>query len=119
LIELSIIIIVLFAFLSLLFVGATAWKRGSDRAGCIVNLRQVQLAIRGHANINRLDVGDTIVNGHNAIIGSDKFLSALPECPAQGAYSFSGNQVPAYGTLFMSCSLNTLQNHEPELYDSW
>ena len=36
LIELTVVILVLLSLISILFVGARAWKRGSDRAGCII-----------------------------------------------------------------------------------
>lgn len=43
---------------STLFVGARAWKKGSDRAATILNIRNCQQAMRGHQNLNNLKVGD-------------------------------------------------------------
>lgn len=43
---------------STLFVGARAWKKGSDRAAVIMNIRNCQQAMRGHQNLNNLKVGD-------------------------------------------------------------
>ena len=57
LIELTVVILVLLSLISILFVGARAWKKGSDRAGCIMNIRNVQQGVRSFQNIN----------GHNQI----------------------------------------------------
>jgi len=51
LLELTVVILVLLSLIAILFVGARAWKRGSDRAGCIMNIRNVQQAARGHMNM--------------------------------------------------------------------
>ena len=47
LLELTVVILVLLSLISILFIGARAWKKGSDRAGCIMNIRNVQQAVRG------------------------------------------------------------------------
>ena len=39
LLELTVIILVLLSLITILFVGAKAWKRGSDRAACILQHR--------------------------------------------------------------------------------
>jgi prepilin-type N-terminal cleavage/methylation domain-containing protein len=39
LLELTIVILVLLTLVSILFIGARAWKKGSDRAANIMNLR--------------------------------------------------------------------------------
>ena len=44
LLELTVVILVLLSLISILFIGARAWKKGSDRAGCIMQIRNVQLA---------------------------------------------------------------------------
>lgn len=43
---------------STLFVGARAWKRGSDRSAVIMNIRNCQQAMRGHQNMHDLKTGD-------------------------------------------------------------
>jgi prepilin-type N-terminal cleavage/methylation domain-containing protein len=52
LLELTVVILVLLSLLSILFVGAKAWKVGSDRAANVMNIRNVQQAVRGHAAMN-------------------------------------------------------------------
>lgn len=125
LIELSVMILVILTFISILFIGARAWKRGSDRAQCVMNIRNVQLAVRGYANSNDLDSGDYLTllgsNGPpgGAVIGSGNYLEAFPECPGMGLYTIHGNTVPLTGTLYMSCSLSGSQRHEPAIYGTW
>lgn len=125
LVELSIVIIVLLVFLSMLFIGARAWKRGSDRAGCIMNIRQMQMAVRAYSNTNSLESGDYLsllgpagVPG-SAIIGPDNFIESLSTCPGMGLYTLHGNTVPEVGDLYMTCSLSSTDRHEPEFHATW
>ncbi len=62
LLELTVVILVLLSLISILFIGARAWKKGSDRAGCILNIRNVQQAMRGHANMHSLLEGTGVVD---------------------------------------------------------
>lgn len=121
LIELTVVILVLMFLIILLFVGATAWKRGSDRAACTMQIRQVQVAMRSYANINDLTIGTDVspVVLKDELIGSGLFLEAAPICPASGSYTFGGNVIPSVGTLYMTCSLATSDGHVPEGYAEW
>ena len=58
LLELTVVILVLLSLISILFIGARAWKKGSDRSANIMNLRNCQQAMRGHQNMHELKVGD-------------------------------------------------------------
>lgn len=121
LIELTVVILVILSLITILFVGARAWKRGSDRAGCLMQIRQVQVAVRSYANINGHVLGDDVspLSLQTEVIGSGKFLEQTPECPANGAYTFGGNTIPALGTLYMTCSLAASDSHVPEEYAGW
>lgn len=125
LLELSVMILVILTFIGVLFIGARAWKRGSDRAQCVMNIRNVQLAVRGYANSNDLDSGDylTLLGSNGppgaAIIGSGNFIETFPMCPGMGLYTIHGNKVPATGTLYMTCSLSGSESHEPDMYGTW
>jgi prepilin-type N-terminal cleavage/methylation domain-containing protein len=57
LLELTVVILVLLSLISILFIGARAWKRGSDRSANLMNLRNTQQAMRGHENM-RTDTTD-------------------------------------------------------------
>ncbi|MBC8126009.1 MAG: prepilin-type N-terminal cleavage/methylation domain-containing protein, partial [Gloeobacteraceae cyanobacterium ES-bin-144] len=86
LLELTVVILVLLSLISILFVGARAWKAGSDRAGCILNLRNVQQAVRAYQN--SYDKGKTSGSISGAdLIGSGKYVETIPVCPAGGAYT--------------------------------
>ena len=54
LLELTVVILVLLSLISILFIGARAWKKGSDRSANILNIRNVQQAVRGHGNLNTI-----------------------------------------------------------------
>ena len=58
LLELTVVILVLLSLISILFVGARAWKKGSDRSANIMNIRNTQQAMRGEENMKTLAVGD-------------------------------------------------------------
>ena len=58
LLELTVVILVLLSLISILFIGARAWKKGSDRSANIMNIRNTQQAMRGHENMKGLKAGD-------------------------------------------------------------
>ncbi len=60
LLELTMVILVLLALVSILFVGARAWIRGADRSQNIMQIRNTQQAMRGHQNMN--DISDSDVS---------------------------------------------------------
>lgn len=125
LIELTVIILVFMAFLSMIFIGVGAWKRGSDRSGCILNIRHVQMAVRGYANTNQLQPGDNTfllsppVDLEDTLIGVGSFIPSEPQCPGNGLYTLGGDNIPPLGSLYMSCSLEASDGHVPEKYGSW
>ena len=103
LLELTVVILVLLSLISILFIGARAWKKGSDRAANILNLRNVQQAVRGHENMRGLDAGDDLDSA--AIVGSGGYLK-MPVSPQSTiVYSFLA-VVPATGTLYMKDGFN-------------
>lgn len=55
LIELTVVILVLLSLMSVLFIGARAWLRGSDRASAALLIRNAQQGVRSHANIMGVD----------------------------------------------------------------
>jgi len=57
LLELTVVILVLLSLITILFIGARAWKRGSDRSANMMNLRNTQAAMRSHQNLRDLAVG--------------------------------------------------------------
>lgn len=103
LLELTVVILVLLSLISILFVGARAWKKGSDRAANVMIVRNVQQAVRSYQNMNNVSEGSTVgttITG--PIFGSGNFVENPPTHPVSGlSYLYSGT-VPAIGSLFTS-----------------
>jgi len=121
LLELTVVILVLLSLISILFIGARAWKAGSDRAGCIIQIRNVQQGVRSYANMNGVNPGATVTGLQGLVIGTGMFVEKTPACPAAGTYSFpAATTVPAIGTLYMTCSLSASPTlHVPGSYSDW
>ncbi len=119
LIELTVVILVLLSLISILFVGARAWKRGSDRAGCIMNIRNVQQGMRSFQNMNGHNPNTTVVGAQAEIIGAGKFVEVQPTCPAAGVYTIGGDNLPDVGFLYMTCSLSGTMDHVPSTFADW
>ncbi len=99
LLELTVVILVLLSLISILFIGARAWKKGSDRAANILNIRNVQQAVRAHANVRALNIGDALLNGE--IVGTGKYLNSVNPPTTGIAYGYLA-VVPAIGTLYLT-----------------
>lgn len=79
LIEITVVILVLLTLISVLFIGANIYKKGADRAACILNIRNVHQAVRANQNLNAKNTSDDLLRGD--IIGASKYLEAEPVCP--------------------------------------
>jgi len=102
LLELTVVILVLLSLISILFIGARAWKKGSDRSANIMNLRNCQQAMRGHANMNELKVGDAFTQA--MLLDYCK----MPGPVATVTYT-AGTAVTAIGTLWLTASADGLE----------
>jgi prepilin-type N-terminal cleavage/methylation domain-containing protein len=116
LIEVTIVIAVLLMLTSVLFLGASAYKRGSDRALCIQSISTVQKAVRSYANLNALSTGESVANLKDQIIAPDGFITTEPACRGGGTYTFGGDVIPLSGVVYMSCSIT---DHVPSSPGSW
>ncbi len=123
LLELTVVILVLITLITLLFIGSKAWKRGSDRAMCIVLIHNVQKGLRSFSNLNGYSPGDNATNLQTQVIGLGRFVESTPECPGDGTYTFGAvfgnNTIPPHGTLYMECSLNVSEEHQPVEFSDW
>lgn len=132
LLELTVVILVLLSLISILFIGARAWKRGSDRAGCILIQRNVQQAVRSHANMQGINTAGTFTI--TDVFSPDKFIEKTEAevvadgCPDEdGVYSFpASGTVPAVGTMYLRCTLGTYSTattdgtgHAPKNSNDW
>ena len=124
LIELTMVILVLIALIGLLFVGARGWRNGTDRARCILNIRQMQMSVRAYSSSHGYEPGTDLatlappVNLFGELVGIGKYVPELPRCPGNGIYQFNGDVVPDIGTLYMTCSLAD-QGHVPDSISHW
>jgi prepilin-type N-terminal cleavage/methylation domain-containing protein len=108
LLELTVVILVLLSLISILFIGARAWKKGSDRAASILQIRNVQQAVRSYSNMNGKNAGDTVPTLQAEIFGAGKFIENDPTLgthPAGAAVSYviaAPTVIPVVGTLYMN-----------------
>ena len=99
LLELTVVILVLLSLISILFIGARAWKKGSDRAANILNIRNVQQAVRAHANVRGLNEGAALLD--TEIVGTGKYLNSVNGPNADITYTYLA-VVPAIGVLYLN-----------------
>ena len=125
LLELTVVILVLLSLISILFIGARAWKKGSDRAANILNIRNVQQAVRGHMNIHGIatpaaDGGGVTLN-KDLIVGDGKYLNTPTSPTTEVTYTYLG-KAPAVGELFLiAADSSTDKDYTPDAttYESW
>ena len=133
LLELTVVIAVLLALVSVLIIGSRAWKRGSDRTCCILTLRNMQIATRSYQNLYGYDYG-----GHPYAAGgtqniaehlhSKGYIEATvyeqsrgnQKCAAGGTYECPVPDIfPLEGQLYMQCSLASSEEHTPTKHAEW
>lgn len=122
LLELTVVILVLLSLISILFIGARAWKKGSDRAASILQIRNVQQAVRSYSNMNNRNPGDTETGLVDEIFGAGKFIETNPvgTHPGGGDLAFATAEptvIPAIGTLYMTVTGTDAEDFEPESTD--
>ena len=61
LIEITVVILVLLTLIAVLFIGANIYKKGADRAACILNIRNIHQAVRADQNLDNEESSDRIV----------------------------------------------------------
>ena len=117
LIEVTLVIAVLLGLISVLFIGVSAYREGSNRAKCILNISNVQKAVRSYQNLYEVETGSALAM--TTIAGSGKLLETVPTCPTStGAYTLA-TTIPAIGTAALTCSLATSHQHAPTSVAGW
>lgn len=121
LIEITLVIAVLLGLISVLFIGVSAYKEGSNRAKCILNISSYQKAVRSYQNLYEKSATDTYDVAD--VAASGKLLEDLPSCPSGGTYNIVTGDVglsfPAIDTAALTCSLASTQEHAPATTDGW
>lgn len=116
--ELTLVIAVLLGLITILFLGVSAYKEGSNRAMCILNMSHVQKAIRSYQNLYQRETGDSMTL--DLIAGPGKLLHSAPVCPSGGNYDGSLTTIPAPGVRYLFCSLGSgEQGHAPNNTTGW
>jgi hypothetical protein len=95
------------------------WKRGSDRAACIINIRNVQQAVRGYSGMNNCQPTAEQM-WKDIFTGPRRFLDT-PKCPSGGTYTFHkpSNICAPPGFVFLTCSHAESLNHKPDHTADW
>ena len=123
LLEMTVVILVLLSLITVLFFGAQAWKRGSDRALCIIHIQNVQKGVRSYSNLYGFDPGANAPDLQTQVIGLGRFIESTPVCPGGGNYTFGQvfgvNTIPPMGSLYMECSLAAMFQHVPNVTPDW
>ncbi|MEY3895778.1 MAG: hypothetical protein RLZZ214_1298 [Verrucomicrobiota bacterium] len=133
LLELTVVIATILTLLSILFVGARAWMRGSERTTCILTLRNVQVAARSYQNLYGYNYGgrpyaergtqDIVEHLHNKGYIEEvvyKQSRGVTQCAAGGTYSCPQPDIfPPEGRLYMECSLAESASHVPSTHEDW
>ncbi len=96
-----------------IILGAKVWKDGSDRASCILNIRNVQQAVRADFGMNSKNYSDLI--NWSEIFGPGGFFDQEVVCPGGGIYTFS-KVYPEVGKLACTCSH---ADHVPPAHSDW
>jgi type II secretory pathway pseudopilin PulG len=122
LLELTVVILVLLSLISILFVGAQAWKKGSDRTLCIMNMHNVQKGVRSFSNLYGHAPGESVPGLQMRVIGLGRFVESTPACPSSGTYTygetFGPDTIPPIGEVYLKCSLLT-SGHVPTGFEDW
>lgn len=123
LLELTVIILALLMLITIMFFGARAWKRGSDRALCLMQIENVQKAVRSYSNLYGFSPGANAPNLQSQIIGFGRFIELTPVCPTGSEYQFGAtygiNTIPPMGALYMECPLAVSDSHVPNVTADW
>ena len=122
LIEITVVILVLLTLIAVLFIGANIYKKGANRAACILNIRNIHQAVRADQNLNKKNTSDTLVRT-TIMGGADAYIENEPTCPTDGgAYGLEATY-PVTGTVAATCTNNgaagaTITDHLPNPSDT-
>lgn len=125
LVELTVVLAVLLTLAAVLMTGSRAWRRGTDRTSCVINLRNVQTSVRAYQNLYGYAPGTRPVSDHGSqsIIhhlmmkgyiseGMHEAIAVDRHCPGGGDYLIPHEDVfPPDGELYLSCSLAASRQH--------
>lgn len=106
-----------FLSIPILFVGARAWKRGSDRAACIITQRNLQQAVRGYQSMNGLPTGSPL--DIKAVLADLNIENIKLTCPATREPLQISETIPPTGELVVKCPHAHDLDHKPKDQSTW
>jgi len=104
LIEITVVILVLLTLIAVLFIGANIYKKGADRAACILNIRNIHQAVRADQNLENRNSGDAIVGTILGVAGSGAYFETVITCPSAGGAYTVATTYPPIGTVGTDCA---------------
>ena len=104
LIEITVVILVLLTLIAVLFIGANIYKKGADRAACILNIRNIHQAVRADQNLENRNSGDAIVGTILGVANSGAYFETVITCPSAGGAYTVATVYPPIGTVGADCA---------------
>lgn len=101
-VEVTLVLSIILGLVLLLFLGLSAYKNGSDKARCVLQLAAIQKSARSCQNTDDLVPGDAMPTTY---LQTEIYLpNNLPVCPKDGsAYNYSGT-VTDPGVAYATCN---------------
>jgi type II secretory pathway pseudopilin PulG len=119
--EIGVVVAVLLSLCGILYVGFRNRMKGSDRAANIMNIRNVQQAVRAEQGMNGLLCGAPLPA--SALFGDGITTGYLkePTPPASGLTYTYGTTVPDIGKLYLNVTGVNAADYAPDptVYADW
>ncbi len=123
LLEIALVVALLLSLIAILFLGIAAYKKGADRAKCLIQLSSIQKVVRSYQSTYDQLAGAALVH-NTTLMGSGLYFETVLSCPdtdTPGAYTYMA-VVPVPGTSYTTCSLaggTTIHNPTVAAVASW
>ena len=80
-------------------------RQRSERAQCIMNLRNLHISLRSWAGMKSFSPGQPLPGGTQSFLLQSDLVSEMPVCPSGGTYTFwSPTTYNAYEDVRCSCA---------------
>lgn len=123
LLEIALVVALMLSLIAIMFLGIAAYKKGADRAKCLIQLSSIQKVVRSYQNTYDQIAGAALVHS-TTLMGSGLYFETILNCPdteTPGAYTYMA-AVPAPGTAYATCSLaggTTVHNPTASALATW
>ena len=106
LIEITVVIALILSLITILLVGFNAYKEGADRAKCVLNVSNIQKAVRSFSNLSEQSAGDTVPGWQKTdVMGIGSFIEVEPVCPSnQTPYAYATGAIPLVSVQAAVCA---------------